>query len=103
MKGNKAMLKHTAGPWEVVPSNEGKVPGTQPPPAIRKAGTDDWVAYLGGGSIHFQNAEANAHLIAAAPEMLDALRSVLERDPEAFSHVRAALKQATGSVTGVVK
>lgn len=94
------MPKHTAGPWEVVPSNEGKVPGTQPPPAIRKAGTDDWIAYLGGGSIHFQNAKANARLIAAAPEMLDALRSVMLGDRNYLTCVRNALKKATGSVSG---
>ena len=54
------MSKHTPGPWWIA--------GT----ATIRAGQDAWIA-----SIKWRNREANARLIAAAPEMLAALRKAI--------------------------
>jgi len=56
-------LEHTPGPWEI---------GTPPPNGEQTIGTDKglMVAIATTGYI---NTKANARLIAAAPEMLDAL------------------------------
>lgn len=72
------MSKHTPGPWVVGEQNKGPVAGTVP------VHTADYMeAYRGGqlvcsvyGTAAFS--EANARLIAAAPEMLDALKKTSE-------------------------
>lgn len=53
--------KWTPGPWRI--SGKGTV----------RAG-DDWV-----GSVHWRNREANARLIAAAPDLYEALQKLLDR------------------------
>jgi hypothetical protein len=52
--------------------------GAIDPPAILDSG-GEYVACLGGGSIHFANANANARLIAAAPELLAALKIAIDK------------------------
>jgi hypothetical protein len=76
-------MKHegfTPGPWRVGKSKAGKIPlATQPPAVMDSDG--NYLAVLGGGSIHFRNAEANAALIANAPALLaenERLRAALE-------------------------
>ncbi len=61
-------MKKTPEPWEIAEGPADKLAdrGFSRPPAI-KAG-NDYVAVLGVGSVSFPNAEANACLIAAAPE-----------------------------------
>lgn len=88
-------MKHTPGPWVVDPAvrqgftvyapKEGFIVGTQ----------DEEGRY---GAIE---SEANARLIAAAPDLLDALLMVLD-DPNAldgrprtYEYVRAAIAKAT--------
>ena len=83
--------KHTPGPWYAT--------------TMGKAG---WVDVFAHGvdipiaSTRHQDQEANARLIAAAPELLEALQSVLDNclDSEglctAHAKARAAIAKATG-------
>lgn len=52
----------TPGPWRI--SGQGTI----------RAG-DGWI-----GSVHWRNRAANAHLIAAAPDMYAALKALIEAD-----------------------
>lgn len=87
--------KHTPGPWRI------------------SSGCDRWVVQEKGGCIACVEqdrkfGEANARLIAAAPELLEALTSLLDasqRNQEHYSEeahdiaesrARAAIKKATG-------
>ena len=89
--------KHTPGPWNI---------GTPPPNGEQTVGTDQGlmvaVATTGAGV----KTKANAHLIAAAPDLLEALKdcvAVMDRElaglkviqPE-LSAARAAIAKATG-------
>lgn len=70
------MTKHTKGPWQVLYSSN-KYPSihsgpTQTPVAVLYEYVSETDRDL------LNNAEANAHLIAAAPELLKALKSILE-------------------------
>lgn len=77
--------KHTAGPWEVFICDDGKQ-WTGWPLSITAAYDDDKTVvrtggqwpYEWGAAISQREAVANAHLIAAAPEMLEALRQIAE-------------------------
>jgi hypothetical protein len=89
-------MKHTPGPWVVDPAvrqgftvyapKEGFIVGTQ----------DEEGRY---GAIE---SEANARLISAAPDLLDALLMVLgdpnalDGRPRTYEYARAAIAKATG-------
>jgi len=67
-------MAHTPGPWKVA-RKRGPLHGIgATDPLAIKDSTGEYVATLGGGSVHFANADANAHLIAAAPDLLAALK-----------------------------
>ena len=62
--------KHTPGPWyrdDLLPPNGRTVIARTTGGIPISATTDDWIGYEGED-------EANAHLIAAAPELLEALK-----------------------------
>lgn len=102
------MSKHTAGPWAVLPA-------TRVRPALIVGPTDDGDEigtireddYLGG-----EEAAANARLIAAAPELLEACQSMdadlndpgcwigalMSPNPKTVDLIRAAIAKATGDV-----
>ena len=82
--------QHTPGPWKASQSHKGY-----------------WfIEYDQGGEAYTMTTlechEANARLIAAAPDMLDALEWLLVSDevesPEALSVIRDAVKRAKGEV-----
>lgn len=58
--------KHTPGPWQVLPPKEGQ-------PSITIAIPSNDAVYVAGST-----KEANARLIAAAPELLEALEAMVE-------------------------
>ncbi len=88
------MSKHTLGPWVYEPETF----------TIRTANDDSyWLASI-DGTIEGEEGLANAHLIAAAPDMLEALELALtaclrNEDCETSLHVRRirlAIKKAKG-------
>lgn len=92
------MSKHTAGPW-VVSANS---------PFLVRAGDDTTgrhIAHAGPASHHpsFEVDEPNARLIAAAPDLLEALERAVDRlegaglfYSEAAIRARATIAKATG-------
>lgn len=91
-------IKHTSGPWRYEPGRDGR-----PPYVIR--GTEGGFVVVG---MTAERQEADARLIAAAPDLLLALeritssyRSLLARRPvrdvdETLAEVDAALAKARG-------
>lgn len=86
--------KHTPGPWMAwQPRADESVP-------VRTDGLGITIAYVHQGAI--TNAKANARLIAAAPEMLDALKRVADSgeftsfSDESWDVVNAAIAKAEG-------
>lgn len=66
------MSKHTPGPWVVTPHPETHVDVF----GVGKIMDDKRMQYGLSHTICYQNAEANARLIAAAPEMFEALDTI---------------------------
>ena len=107
---------HTPGPWGYVPSNE-----HHGPYVVNQWGSgdicdcytmsnlNDYSVRNGGDSkpIHFQRdeADANARLIAAAPDMLEALELVIQwadgigSPANMFNVARSAIAKATGAAS----
>ncbi len=96
------MSKHTPGPWNTLPEEVDKtyirVRGTRLGCRYKVANvmTPDYVC------VHPREAEetrANARLIAAAPDLLEALKAVVrvaDRKTDEFDAARAAIKKAEG-------
>ena len=82
--------RHTPGPWEVH--------GRQPT-FVRANGGKKHVANTDSMGDDEEN-KANARLIAAAPELLESLREILDggiADPAAVRRAHAAIANATGA------
>ena len=71
------MTKHTPGPWIVWPDNNNRLQVGQ--------STNYTVAQMMQTPIHGQ--EANARLIAAAPDLLEALQKIKQRLDTCHLHV----------------
>jgi hypothetical protein len=89
------MSKHTPGPWSVDDPHQIWAESAGEYVAITRV--EDW------DTIPREQAEANARLIAAAPELLEALKAMLtnwEEAPaygsDAAAKARAAIAKATG-------
>jgi hypothetical protein len=66
--------KHTPGPWKYAINGEERIPG-YPPMTIYKADKTDLISQHEDGYYDYVAiSEADARLIAAAPEMLEALK-----------------------------
>jgi hypothetical protein len=99
------MSKHTPGPWAANPSNAERYSQYVAPKDL-KSWPYDVVAYIPeayGDKCTFPGAHmANARLIAAAPDLLDALQSVVSAWETGKPYVnemgaaRAAIARATG-------
>ena len=94
------MSKHTPGPWQIG-KNFGSVVCDTPVPGI--SGSDD-TEYYGGHLIAESVTEANARLIAAAPELLEALKELMvaadrvSAEPVTWlGKARAAIAKAEGT------
>lgn len=92
--------KHTPGPWVFDPerTSEGTLLVVTTPTPL---GHQEAIAEALKLSVG--NTEANARLISAAPEMLEALRAVLDEDrwvnkvhPDCVEIIRAAINKAEG-------
>lgn len=92
------MSAHTPGPWNITDDEDND------DETIVIAATDGLTTYYGIADVRNWNKEragehkANANLIAAAPEMLQTLRFVLERsgDPVIEQVVSTAIAKAEG-------
>jgi hypothetical protein len=99
------MSKHTPGPWEVVDLPHGIVVRTESPKKTR-FGASRYAAIGGFDRAEpdqFAEAMANARLIASAPDMLEALETIVatERDRHGYhpawtDQARAAIAKARG-------
>ena len=103
--GGKAMAEHTAGPWTEHPQQ-----GTNT--IDIRSREDVWIASVldshdndKGGFPSDDECKANAKLVAAAPELLDAAHALLVGVEDAYPHtkhftlnvkLREALAKATG-------
>jgi len=99
--------KHTPGPWETKPEECDKpyirIRGTRLGSRYKVANAITPV-YDGVGAREAEETRANARLIAAAPELLEALRGLMKLDEdlcsegaiEALDKARAAIAKATG-------
>jgi hypothetical protein len=94
------MTAHTPGPWVITP---------HPTPNVDVFGVgevmdDKETQYALSHTICYQNAEANARLIAAAPELLEALVEIMEQvggyvpdtDKSAWSRASQIIAKAKG-------
>lgn len=86
--------QYTPGPWRI---------GTPPPNGEQTIGTlNGLMVAVATTGAEMEETKANARLIAAAPELLEALQSVLDNclDSEglcaAHAKARAAIAKATG-------
>ncbi len=99
-------MKHTPGPWVIVDRDDSIVVQTESP-SKTKYGASRY-ACLGGFNRHdpqqYEEAKSNAHLIAAAPDLLAALQEMMEYagiieercDSVATNMARRAIAKATG-------
>lgn len=70
--------KHTPGPWRATRANAQTMPFQYDPPAVFAGDLKPVaVVHYGGSYAGSEEAEANARLIAAAPELAEAVRGIL--------------------------
>lgn len=100
-------LKHNPGPWEIKGPSKRANPTRCNDYAIIKDGFIIAEAFYQVGTNEFRNSEANAQLMASAPEMLDCLIEIRKHIPPknkrklALTHIIANLvdpviEKATG-------
>jgi hypothetical protein len=86
-------LKHTPGPWNVIYKHKYNEWHVSVPTST---GSMKWALFDDG--IRSENPEADARLISAAPDLLEALRKIVhdwDGEPEDMADARAAIKKAT--------
>jgi hypothetical protein len=86
------MTKHTQGPWTV--SNKTDISGIENDPENGCVGFVD-VAHVYLRTVQGRT-EANARLIAAAPDLLEALREIAADYSDPIRLARTAIAKATG-------
>lgn len=85
--------KHTPGPWEHVGDGDVMAPFDA---------TDKWYVAIAYDGLPDGQHEANARLIAAAPDLLESLEAVIkvaDRDTDVFNRAKAAIAKARGDHT----
>lgn len=94
------IAKHTPGHWEARPwpREEGKFQIWGSHPGSKGSTFRAWVASVRAGELSDETNEANARLIAAAPELLAALWKIAgdTYDDNAEKIARAAIAKAEG-------
>lgn len=86
--------KHTSGPWEVL-TPEKPLEGFEHAVTNRAGAALAWVL-----PHRDEEGAANARLIAAAPELLAALKGFLHADPDVFAAELAAARAAIAKAEG---
>lgn len=89
-------MKHTEGPWTIKSSKANLAAGAPTDNEIRCGN----MVIVRLGTFYTQEQEANARLIAAAPDLLEALRPLAKQDCEShdcpLQQARAAIAKAEG-------
>lgn len=70
------MSKHTPGPWTINDARDGQSVLFQIESSVQADKPEVIVAMLDDGNTSVSEQRANAHLIAAAPELLDAVKDL---------------------------
>jgi hypothetical protein len=93
------MPEHTPGPWTIdLDYDRDGHHGINSEARMWKAVAECSANTLGAAKVSQDEAEANAHLIAAAPELLEALEEVVaisDRKHNAWDKAHAAIAKAT--------
>lgn len=92
--------KHTPGPWRAGSGTGGKGSVVSDQLAVGALNGSDAVEYYGGNLIAESVAQENIPLIAAAPDMLEALEAcyaALHPNSDEGAMARYAIAKATGS------
>lgn len=90
--------KHTPGPWEA--EKFGAIHGGEDQQYFRGRRRSQVATACLAGNIHDDERDANARLIAAAPDLLEALKEVIalsDRKHEAWDKAKAAIAKAEGN------
>ena len=83
-------MSHTPGPWKVDENNKGFVNIRRDVDSYTSDIATVWDFYA-------KNYRSNAHLIAAAPDMLEALETIMDIGDKACRDIaRAAIRKAMG-------
>ena len=86
------MSTHTPGPWTLNPKavfeNNGFKINAFPVSGSGQAIAAVWAGSFGKGPFGLDNQEANARLIAAAPDLAEAVRELLATHPAAYREPR---------------
>lgn len=97
------MSAHTPGPWTILNAAHPGIEAEEVATSVVVWGDDEDEAGVHGDTP--EEAFANALLIAAAPDLLEALEAFVEADdkqqahsPETADRARAAIAKATGEV-----
>lgn len=87
---------HTPGPWTIAPNNFGSVREIIGPKAGLSQRVEDWSPIVAHVHAETPSLMANAKLIAAAPDLVDALQTLeaVLNDEWALPIIRAALAKA---------
>ena len=99
-------VSHTPGPWAAKPPDGGKPVGCDLVDLMSRSDlqSDYWFIAGPGADVHGHMSEADARLIAAAPDLLCALQELLavvnvridDKRIAQFDNARAAVASATG-------
>jgi hypothetical protein len=95
-------MKHTPGPWKILSGNYGGVTSINASIRERICTLKETINPKDGNSTNYK---ANAHLIAAAPEMLEACRQaeitlISWGETSEYSPIRQLLKNAIDKAEG---
>jgi hypothetical protein len=94
--------KHTPAPWAYAPSHPAKANDTEHVIEMEGGSSPIAIVYSGGVGISHSQAQSNARLIAAAPELLDALVELMKpyngqiQSADAYKKANSIIAKATG-------
>jgi hypothetical protein len=101
------MSKHTPGPWTAFIGGRGRTIAIDigPTPIGKKPCIIDWPGF-DGSDLPLMQRVANAHLIAAAPDLLEALKEITSDyadrfdldDPSTNPGIKSSIKQARAAI-----
>ena len=91
------MSEHTPGPWQIDPAEQHDTSGSRIFKVCNAKPYGGLIADVSAWWVDTQSAEANARLIAAAPELLKALKMVVNK-LEGWSYHSTAAKEGRAAI-----